>query len=76
LRLKRAVYPFKETLVTVLKLVSGLQDNLSLELQLLNGYGLYFFRFEEKLIYIPSALMAQQQKKIQDLIAQTSTINI
>ncbi|KAL3465907.1 hypothetical protein BJX64DRAFT_45696 [Aspergillus heterothallicus] len=38
LRLKRAVYPFnKETLVTLSQLVSGLQDNLSLALQLLNG---------------------------------------
>ncbi|KAL3440513.1 hypothetical protein BJX65DRAFT_314703 [Aspergillus insuetus] len=60
LRLKRAVYPFKkETLVTLSQLVSGLQDNLSLALQLLNG-----------------ALMAQQQRKIQELITQTSTIDI
>ncbi|KAL2836883.1 hypothetical protein BJY01DRAFT_251762 [Aspergillus pseudoustus] len=60
LRLKRAVYPFKkETLVTLSQLVSGLQDNLSLALQLLNG-----------------ALMAQQQKKIQDLITQSSAIDI
>jgi hypothetical protein len=37
LRLKRAAYPFKkETLVTLSDLVSGLQDNLSLALQVLN----------------------------------------
>lgn len=39
LRLKRALYPFKkETLVTVSQHVSGLQDNLNLSLQLLNGF--------------------------------------
>ncbi|BCS23071.1 uncharacterized protein APUU_31296A [Aspergillus puulaauensis] len=38
LRLKRASYPFKkETLVTLSQYVSGLQDNLNLSLQLLNG---------------------------------------
>ncbi|KAJ0418415.1 hypothetical protein BJY00DRAFT_287749 [Aspergillus carlsbadensis] len=38
LRLKRAAYPFKkETLVTLSQTVSGLQDNLSLALQLLNS---------------------------------------
>ncbi|KAL3473175.1 hypothetical protein BJX99DRAFT_261605 [Aspergillus californicus] len=37
LRLKRAVYPFKrETLVVLSQLVSGLQDNLSLALQVLD----------------------------------------
>ncbi|RDW93627.1 uncharacterized protein DSM5745_00949 [Aspergillus mulundensis] len=37
LRIKRAVYPFKkETLATLSQLVSGLQDNLGLALQLLN----------------------------------------
>lgn len=39
LRLKRASYPFKkETLVTLSQYVSGLQDNLNLSLQLLNGF--------------------------------------
>lgn len=39
LRLKRALYPFKkETLVTLSQHVSGLQDNLNLSLQLLDGF--------------------------------------
>ncbi|KAL2838808.1 hypothetical protein BJY01DRAFT_237329 [Aspergillus pseudoustus] len=38
LRLRRAAYPFKkETLVTLSQTVSGLQDNLNLALQLMNG---------------------------------------
>jgi hypothetical protein len=39
LRSRRAAYPFKkETLVTLSQTVSGLQDNLSLALQLLNRF--------------------------------------
>ncbi|KAL4922022.1 hypothetical protein BDW62DRAFT_197258 [Aspergillus aurantiobrunneus] len=70
LRLRRALYPFKrETLVTLSQMVSGLQENLTLSLQLPNGFFGVFGVSQP-------ALISQQQMQIRNLLSKTTTIDV